>query len=133
MPLEIPRRRFLKVLTGMIAAPAVVKAERLMKVVAPVRRPSRFNTVLPSPSDYAGPFSFEWDRGLDGKDWRYHVRLCQIETLPDIRQTIYRWEREEHIVFRRAGMRCLTETAALAAHAPAIRPAGPHEDTEQPE
>ena len=32
--IELPRRQFLRVLTGIIAAPAVVKAESLMKVVA---------------------------------------------------------------------------------------------------
>lgn len=33
----LPRRRFLQVLTGLIAAPAVVKADALMRVVAPPR------------------------------------------------------------------------------------------------
>jgi hypothetical protein len=34
MPLELPRRRFLQCLTGIIAAPAIVKADSLMRVFA---------------------------------------------------------------------------------------------------
>jgi hypothetical protein len=34
----LPRRRFLQVLTGLIAAPAVVKADALMRIVAPRRQ-----------------------------------------------------------------------------------------------
>lgn len=37
----LPRRRFLKVLTGIIAAPAVVKADSLMRIVVP--EPSWFH------------------------------------------------------------------------------------------
>lgn len=35
MTLLLPRRQFLRVLTGLVAAPAVVKAESLMNIVAP--------------------------------------------------------------------------------------------------
>jgi hypothetical protein len=35
MTLILPRRRFLQGLIGLVAAPAVIRAERLMKVVSP--------------------------------------------------------------------------------------------------
>lgn len=35
--MTLPRRRFLQVLTGLIAAPAVVKADALMRIAAPRR------------------------------------------------------------------------------------------------
>jgi hypothetical protein len=35
MTIELPRRQFLRVLTGLIAAPAVIKADALMRIVAP--------------------------------------------------------------------------------------------------
>lgn len=35
MTFAIPRRAFLRCLTGIIAAPAIIKADRLMRVVAP--------------------------------------------------------------------------------------------------
>jgi hypothetical protein len=36
--LILPRRQFLKTLSGIIAAPAIVRADSLMKVVAPKRQ-----------------------------------------------------------------------------------------------
>jgi len=48
--LIIPRRSFLKVLTGVIAAPAVIKADQLMRVKAIVQ-----------PANWSVPLNTSWD------------------------------------------------------------------------
>ncbi len=45
--LILPRRHFLKTLSGIIAAPAIVRADSLMKVVAPKFPKTALRTSLP--------------------------------------------------------------------------------------
>ena len=94
MPLEMPRRRFLQVLTGIIAAPAVIKAEGLMKVAAAPDRVLYREIYLDaygrSPGMDALPDILQlhtrlWFypgsiRGWIPPDWREIVRLCDIDT-----------------------------------------------------
>ena len=101
MPLEMPRRRFLQVLTGIIAAPAVIKAERLMRVAAaPDRVLYRETYLRPMLAgempliEHDGPFiirHYFYDGSIRGwipPVWREIVPLCcDIDTTPTQAQT----------------------------------------------
>ena len=69
--LILPRRQFLKTLSVNIAAPAIVRADNIMKVVVPRFPRTTLRTSLP-------PIS--WGQI---NDWQYIVRLSNIlEELP---------------------------------------------------
>ena len=87
MPLEMPRRRFLQVLTGIIAAPAVIKAEGLMKVAAAPDRVLWREIYLDAygPDAYGRFITRLWFyrtsiRGCTPPACREIVRICDIDT-----------------------------------------------------
>lgn len=72
MALILPRRRFLAGLVDLVAAPAVVKASGLMKIVAP---PVTFYDIDNSYETYTSWFR----RGSPiSSDWRYVVRIAML-------------------------------------------------------
>jgi len=68
--LILPRRQFLKTLSGIIAAPAIVRADSLMKVVAPKPHITTLRIGLPQGN---------WGEIYD---WQYIVRLSNIVGSP---------------------------------------------------
>ena len=69
MTLILPRRQFLKTLSGIIAAPAIVRADNLMKVVAPA-----LHVYGRSPAMDAFPDMHL----LNLNEWRYLIRIANI-------------------------------------------------------
>jgi hypothetical protein len=91
--LELPRRRFLQCLTGIIAAPAVVKADSLMRVFTPKFDPLDIvgflqdakppcNTLtwsaVPDATSY-NIYRSEWGP-IVPENWRYLMNVAKIDT-----------------------------------------------------
>lgn len=69
--IELPRRRFLSCLVGLVAAPAVVKADSLMRVFVP----------KPDNSFEAYTSWFKQMGNIVQDDWRYNVRTANIDRI----------------------------------------------------
>ncbi len=78
MTIELQRRQFLRVLTGLIAAPAVIKADALMRVVAP--KPGLAFDALGNQYE-AYTSWFRMMKPVIPSDWRYMVRVANADDL----------------------------------------------------
>ena len=74
MTVMLSRRGVLRCLTGIIAAPAIVKASRLMKIVAPPVVYDNLGNPFEAYTSY-----FEWQVNLPPVDWRYVARISNID------------------------------------------------------
>ena len=74
----LTRRGILRCLTGIIAAPAVVKIDSLMKVVAP-------KPLIGFGNDYEKyTCYFRMEPVIVSKDWRYVAKIANIPHLPGL-------------------------------------------------
>lgn len=81
----LARRQFLRCLTGIIAAPAVVKADALMKVFAPKPQAMLFN---PWPLSQA-ELDFMMPPSLGGR-WKFASERIDVGCLYSLPQPVWR-------------------------------------------
>lgn len=77
MAIEIPRRQFLRCLTGLIAAPAVIKASALMKVVALDDFDLAYDSLNNRFESYVSWFRLQ--PPFAPRDWRYVSRVVDLD------------------------------------------------------